>query len=424
MTTLLPKSTIHRTVLNNGIVLVVTENPSADIVAARIFVRAGSCYEKRTEAGLTYLLSTVLTKGCDNLSSLEIAEQIESVGASLSADTSADYFLLSLKTVTADFAEILRLAARILRNPTFPEAEVELERRIALQDIRSQQEQPFSIAFEQLQQIMYQNHPYAMSALGDEITMNSLRREDLVRYHQTYFRPDNVVISIAGRLTIADTVALVEEVFGDWQASGELPQPILNCPLTVEPQHKATYKQTQQSIVMLGYLGTSVLSPDYAALKLLSTYLGNGLSSRLFVELREKRGLAYDVSAFYPTRLFPASFVVYMGTAPENTKIAVAGLWAEVDLLCRNQLEEDALTAAKNKILGQYALGKQTNAQISQIYGWYEILGLGIDFDRKFQEEIMAVTATDAIAVACQYLREPYVSLVGQEDAVNSAIPR
>ncbi|MDF5720910.1 MAG: pitrilysin family protein [Rhizonema sp. PD37] len=423
MTTALPKSTIHRTVLNNGIVVLVTENPSADIVATRIFVRAGSCYENRTEAGLTYLLSAVLTKGCDNLSSLEIAEQIESVGASLSADTSADYFLLSLKTVTADFAEILRLAARILRNPTFPEAEVELEKRIALQDIRSQQEQPFSIAFEQLQQIIYQKHPYAMSALGDEITMNRLKREDLVRYHQTYFRPDNIVISIAGRVTIADTVALVEEVFGDWHSLAEPPQPILNFPLNVEPQHKATYKQTQQSIVMLGYLGASVLSADYAALKLLSTYLGNGLSSRLFVELREKRGLAYDVSAFYPTRLFPASFVVYMGTAPENTKIAVAGLWAEVDLLCRNQLEEDALTAAKNKILGQYALGKQTNAQIAQIYGWYEILGLGIDFDRKFQEQIMAVSVADAIAAACQYLREPYVSLVGQEDAVSTAMP-
>ena len=425
MTTSLPKSTIHRTVLNNGIVVLVTENPSADIIAARIFVRAGSYYENRHQAGLAYLLSAVLTKGCDNLSSLEIAEQVESVGASLSADISADYFLLSLKTVTADFTEIMRLAARILRSPTFPEAEVELERRIALQDIRSQQEQPFSIAFEQLRQIMYQNHPYAMSALGDEITMNSLKREDLVLYHQTYFRPDNVVISIAGRVTIADTVALVEEVFGDWLSSGEQPQPILNFPINVvEPQHKATYKQTQQSIVMLGYLGASVLSADYAALKLLSTYLGNGLSSRLFVELREKRGLAYDVSAFYPTRLFPASFVVYMGTAPENTKIAVAGLWAEVDLLCRNQLEEDALTAAKNKILGQYALGKQTNAQISQIYGWYEILGLGIDFDRKFQEEIMAVSAADAIAAACQYLREPYVSLVGQEEAVNSAIPK
>jgi predicted Zn-dependent peptidase len=422
MTTSVQKSHIHRTVLNNGIVVLVAENPAADIVAARIFIRAGSCYENQEQAGLAHLLSTVLTKGCEGLSSLEIAEQVESVGASLGADTATDYFLLSLKTVTSDFAEILSLAARILRSPTFPETEVELERRIALQDIRSQQEQPFTIAFDQLRDAMYQNHPYARSVLGNAATMSSLTRADLVRYHQTYFRPDHVVISIAGRITPENAIALVEGVFGDWQHATQPVQKLDLPELNVKPQIKIKPQQTQQSIVMLGYLGPSVLSADYAALKLLSTYLGNGLSSRLFVELREKRGLAYEVSAFYPTRLFPASFVVYMGTAPENTQLALFGLQTEVDLLSTAQLEEDVLQSAKNKILGQYALGKQTNAQIAQMYGWYEILGLGIDFDRNFQETIASVTALDAMTAASRYLREPYVSLVGQEEAVNSAI--
>jgi zinc protease len=422
MTTSLKQSTIHRTVLNNGIVLLVAENTAADIIAARIFIRAGSCYEKREQAGLAHLLSAVLTKGCDGLSSLEIAEQVESVGASLSADTATDYFLLSMKTVTSDFTDILSLAGRIIRSPTFPEMEVELERRIALQDIRSQKEQPFAIAFEQLRQVMYQNHPYAMSALGDETTMGSLTRQNLVHYHQTHFRPDNVVISIAGRIAPDDAAALVEKVFGDWQIP-DVPLAVLDLPeIKVEPQPRLKPQSTQQSILMLGYLAPSVRSPDYAALKLLSTYLGNGLSSRLFVELREKRGLAYDVSAFYPTRLFAASFVVYMGTAPENTNTALAGLRKEVDLLSGDELLENSLQTAKNKILGQYALGKQTNGQVAQVYGWYEILGLGIEFDREFQEQIAAVTATDAMTAACQYLREPYVSLVGQKEAIDNAI--
>jgi zinc protease len=415
-------STIARTVLSNGMVLLVAENPAADIIAARIFIRAGSCNENPQQSGLAHLLSTVLTKGCDGLSSLQIAEHVESMGAGLSADSAADYFLVSLKTVTADFADILGLAGRIMRSPTFPEVEVELERRLALQDIRSQKEQPFTIAFDQLRQVMYQNHPYAMSVLGDETTMGSLTRADLVKYHQTYFRPDNVVISIAGRVTLEDAVSLVENIFGDWQAPSE-PLPIVHFPdIKVEPQHRLKVQQTQQSVIMLGYLGPSVRAPDYGALKLLSTYLGNGLSSRLFVELREKRGLAYEVSAFFPTRLHPASFVVYMGTAPENTSIALTGLRTEVDLLSSNQLEESALQAAKNKILGQYALGKQSNGQIAQVYGWYEILGLGIDFDFLFQELIARVTVEDAIAAASQYLREPYLSLVGQQEAINSAV--
>ncbi|HYW20635.1 MAG TPA: pitrilysin family protein [Nodularia sp. (in: cyanobacteria)] len=419
----LSSSPIHRTVLNNGIVVLVAENPVADIVAARMFVRAGSCYETREKAGLAHLLSVVMTKGCDGLSSWELAEQVESVGASLSADAATDYFLLSLKTVTSDFSEILTLAGRILRSPTFPEAQVELEKRLALQNIRSQKEQPFTIAFSQMRQVIYQNHPYAMSILGDETTMSGLSRADLVQYHQTYFRPDNLVISIAGRVTLEDAVALVEQVFGDWQIPAQ-PLPLVNLPeIQAEPQHRLQPVQTQQSIVMLGYLGSSVSCPDYAPLKLLSTYLGNGLSSRLFVELREKRGLAYEVSAFYPTRLYPGSFVVYMGTAPENTSIALQGLRKEVDLLCTTEVSETALQAAKNKILGQYALGKQTNGQIAQIYGWYETLGLGLDFDQQFQELITSVSVKDAIAAACKYLQDPYVSLVGQETAINSAFP-
>jgi predicted Zn-dependent peptidase len=422
MTTLPKSSNIYRTTLKNGLVLLVTENSAADVIATRIFIRAGSCYEKPEKAGLANLLGALLTKGCDGLSSLEIAERVESVGASLSADTATDYFVLSLKTVTADFTQILELATRLLRSPTFPEAEVELEKRLALQDVRLQKEQPFSVAFEQLRQVMYENHPYASSGLGDENTISNLTRFDLVNFYQTYFRPDNIVISIAGRISAESAEQQIEKLFGDWHPSDtQLPAMKVSFPQT-KPQQVITPQPTQQSIIMLGYLGASVHSGDYAALKLLSTYLGNGLSSRLFIELREKLGLAYDVSAFYPTRQFSSSFVVYMGTAPENTITALKGLRREVDLLSDSKLEQDALQAAKNKILGQYALGKQTNGQLAQIYGWYEILGLGIAFDQKFQQNIAALTSTDAINTACQYLKEPFVSVIGQEEAINRVI--
>ncbi len=416
------KSQIHRTVLSNGIVLLVTENPACDIVAGRIFIRAGSCHENREQAGLAHLLSTVLTKGCDGLSSLEIAEQVESLGASLGTDVTSDYFLLSLKTITTDFPEILTLAARILRSPTFPESEVELERRITLQNINSQKEQPFSVAFDKLRKAMYGNHPYGVSILGEESSVSGLTGADLSHFHHQYFRPDNIIISIAGRINPSQATDLVEQVFGDWQIP-DIELPTLNLSaIPVAPQQITTPQNTQQSIVMLGYLTASMHSPDYGTLKLLSTYLGNGLSSRLFIELREKQGLAYEVSAFYPTRVFPASFVVYMGTAPENTYKALSGLYKEVELLSTSKLSPASLQACKNKILGQYALSKQTNAQIAQIYGWYELMGLGIEFDSRFQEIILQVNADQAIAAARQYLREPYVSLLGQESSVNSAL--
>ncbi len=416
----------HRVVLPNGITVMVVENSAADIIAARLFLRGGTRWEPRYQAGLFYLLSAVITKGTDTLSSMEIAERVESVGASVGADTASDYFLMSLKTVSADFPEMLGLMGELLRSPTFPEAEVDLEKRLALQSIRSQQEQPFAIAFNQLRQAMYQNHPYALPTIGNESTMGQLERHDLVRCHETYFRPDNLVISIVGRIQPEAAIALVEKVLGDWQPP-PLPFPFIELPtITPQPSHLSTVQDTHQAVVILGYLGAPVQTPppdscsDYAALKLLSTYLGNGLSSRLFVELREKRGLAYDVSSLYPTRLDASQFAVYMGTDPRNTEVAIAGLWHEVDRLCQDPLTEEEVQTAKNKLLGQYALGKQSNSQIAQVLGWYEIMGLGMEFDQLFQQDIAAVTATTAQAVAQRYFIQPYISVVGPESALQA----
>ncbi len=409
---------INRTVLNNGIVVLAIENSAADIIATRIFLRAGSQWEPREKAGLAHLLSSVITKGTEQLSSMEIAEWIESLGANLSAEASTDYFLVSLKTVSTDWSEMLQLVGQMLRSPSFPEGEVELERYLTIQDIRSQKEQPFNIAFDQLRQVVYQDHPYALSVLGTEATVSQLNRSDLEQFHQTYFRPDNMIISLAGRVTPEEAVAEIERVFGDWKAP-ETPLSIQEFPLvTTQPSRVLTPQDTQQSIVMLGYLAASLHSDDYAPLKLLNTYLGNGLSSRLFVELREKRGLAYDVSAFYPTRQSTSAFIVYMGTAPENTETALVGLRTEVERLCSELLSFEELQAAKNKLLGQYALGKQTNAQLAQVFGWYETLRLGVEFDTEFQQVVSEITPEVAQVVANRYFIEPYVSLVGPAEAI------
>lgn len=417
----LARYTVHRTVLDNGMVLLVVENPVADIVAGRIFIRAGSRREKPTQAGLANLVSAVLTKGTDQLSSLEIAEQVESVGASLGADAAADYFLVSLKTVSSDFAEVLGLVGQLLRSPAFPEEEVELERRLALHNIRAQKEQPFAIAHDRLRQALYHHHPYALSGLGTEDSVSGLSQEDLMNFHQTYFRPDQMVISLSGRISGEEALSLVQKTFGDWDIpTSSLPSSSSIRPL-LKPQQIITPQETQQSIIMVGYLAASVHDPAYSALKLLNTYLGNGLSSRLFVELREKRGLAYDVSAFYPTREEASSFVTYMGTAPANTEIALDGLQQEVERLTTTLLTPEELQACKNKLLGQYALGKQTNSQIAQVFGWYETIGLGLEFDTRFQKEIAEITSEAAQEVAKEYFNSgACVSLVGPGEVLQA----
>ena len=412
----LSRPLIYRTVLNNGLVVIVVENPVADIVSARLLVKAGSGHESRSQAGLFALLASLLTKGTNRLSSMDIAERVESIGANLGSDTSADYSLLSLKTVSADFEEMLALAAAIVRYPSFPEAEMSLEQRLMGQSIRSMQEQPFTVAFNAFRTAMYGEHPYGLPGIGTEESVASLRRDDLIRIHQGYFRPDNCVMAIAGRITPAQAVTLVERNFGDWTAPTTPIPPLVYPKLPETATHQVIEQATNQAIVIVGYRAPSVKDPAYAALKLISTYLGNGLSSRLFVELREKRGLAYDVSAFYPTRLSMSQFVAYMGTAPSNATVALEGLRYETERLCEEPLTQEELDATKNKLLGQYAVGKQTNAQIAQLLGWYETLGLGIDFDQTFQEAIAAVTVDAVQAIAQDYFTDPFTVLLGPND--------
>lgn len=410
----------HLTRLDNGITLIVTENPVADLVAGRLFLpKAGGRWESLERAGIFHLLAAVLTKGTVKHTAVEIAEQVESIGASLGASASNDYMALSLKTVTRDFPTILNLAAEIMRYPTFPAEEVELERKITLQNLRSQMEQPFNVAYDLLRRQMYPQHPYGLSILGTAETVNRFTREDLAALHQQHFRPDNLIISLSGRITLEQAEAMIDQAFGDWQNPAE-PLPDLDIP-RLEPTGGMWQQEqdSQQAIVILGYLTGTVADDDFFALKLLSTYLGNGLSSRLFVELREKQGLAYDVSAFFPTRLSQSQFVTYIGTAPKNTAIALNGLYQEIKRLVDQPLGEGELQVAKNKLLGQYALGKQTNAELAQIFGWYESIGLGVNFDQEFQSHVERITPAETHAAAQRHFIKPYIAVVGSQTALS-----
>lgn len=401
--------------LDNGITIIVTENPTTDIIAGRIFCRqAGSLWEKSQQAGIFHLLACVMSKGTRYLSSLEIAEKVESIGAGLGTDTSSDYFVVSVKTITEDFPEILHLASEIIRFPSFPDKEIELEKKLTLQNILSQKEQPFNLAFRELREMIYGQHPYGFSILGTEATVSQLTVDDLQQYHQKHFRCDRTIISLAGNITLEKATDIVEKIFGDWKNLPSIPE---ETRISIYGNHDSRHIQqsTQQAIIMMGYLAPEMTHPDYPVLKLLANYLGNGLSSRLFVELREKRGLAYDVSAFYPSRIDKSQFVVYMGTAPINTEAGKEGLYLELERLRKNPLTSEALQMAKNKLLGQYALSKQTNSEFAQIFGWYEAIGLGIEYDEIFPQQISKTTAEDIQRVAQIYLQDSSLctSIVG-----------
>ncbi len=404
----------HYQQLPNGITLIVTPSNTTDIVAGRIFIRAGSYFDPIDRSGTSNLAATLLTKGTTELSAMEIASRIESVGAGVSAEANNDHIEVSFKSVTSDFADIFRLVGEIIRNPSFPAEQVALEKKLVVERIRSQAERPLTLAFQQLRESIYQSHPYARPLLGMTHSVMNIDRQALVDFHQTYFRPDSVTISIAGNVDLAAVEQLVDDVFIDWFLPAS-PAPTMQHHAMESPaQQKTLAKDTQQSIVMLGHLSVAATDPDYFALRAIDSYLGSGLSSRLFVELREKRGLAYEVASVFSTKLDRSIFAVYMGTANEKVAMAINGLQAELARLCVAQLSEEELADTKTKLLGKYALSKQTNGQLAYIYGWYESLGLGWDFDQTLSRSIDGLTTAQIEDVAIKYFDRPYhLSVVG-----------
>ena len=182
--TLTKQPTTLRTTLPNGLTIIAVENPVADIVASRIFIRAGHAHETAQTSGLFSLLTAVLTKGTVHRDALEIAEAVESIGAGLGADVASDYSIVSLKTVSADFEAVLGLAAEVIRQPSFPTAEIELERRLILQGLQSIKEQPFSVAYNHLREAINAGHHYGITNALTEDCMAGFSREDLQAAHQ------------------------------------------------------------------------------------------------------------------------------------------------------------------------------------------------------------------------------------------------
>ena len=438
----------HRIELPNGVLGLITPNPTSDIVAARLFIDAGIRHESEDCWGLSNLVASTLTKGTAQHNAQAIAEIVESVGAGFGTDSSADYFLLSLKTIREDFEQIFALAAEVIRTPSFPAQELDTERNVILRAIAARQEQPLNIALQTLRSSLYGPHPYAHTSLGTAATVNAITPEMLSAFHQARFRPETLIISLAGNITVPQAEAYIQEQFGDWLAgdwqaedwqAGDWQE---NTPSskpfsapTIRPshrkpvdtgsfanQHQHIAQNTQQSIIAFGYPAVSVHHPDHLGLKLLLTHLCSGMSSQLFIELREKLGLAYEVSGFYPTRRDPSHFVLYLGTTPTQTSLAFSRLDQAVETLKNTPFSTTNLNIAKQKLLGQHALSKQTNSQLAHLFGWHESLQLSPTYDQQFYARIQGITAEEVHRIAHEYLQRPNSVVVGPTNPINNRI--
>jgi len=401
--------------LENGLKVLLLPSQRNELVAVDVLVNVGLATEKGYPAGITNFVQRLLLKGTKNRDAYKIALDIEEVGGEIETSMGEDYAEVYVVLLCDKMERGLEVLSDVIFNPTFPTQEVEKERKMIISSIRQAEDDKFEATKMLFVSTLYGEHPYAYPILGYEDTVKEIKREDLVNYHTRFYHPNNMVLAAVGKFDEEKMLALIKKYFGD-KRKGEIFEPKYP-PLASLSKDVEVYKEkdVEQAFIILGYPGVSVSSPDYPALKVLNAMLGAGMSSRLFRNLRDKEGLAYAIGSFFPTRRDIGEFAIYMGTKYENVEKAKEGILAEIRRIREEGISTEELERAKNYIEGTFKIAHQRNRRQAWYLAWYEMLGVGWEFDRKYLELIRGVTAEDVKRAAEKYLKHYVMALLKPE---------
>ena len=380
--------------LDNGATLIVREERSVPLLALRASFHGGVRYEAPQESGLTALLARTLTRGTRTLGAEEFSHLVDSMAGSLSAIAGRNSMSLRGEFLSKHFDRAFELFSESLQQPAFADEEFERERAQQLQDIASRDDRPSSLAFELFAKTLWLAHPYRLSTLGEKSTVEQLTPAALRRYHGRFMDPTQMTLAVVGDV---DTETVIERVRASLGGSrGEVaPVPVVAPePAWNGPRETRRTLQKAQTHLVLGFPGARMTDPWRRGLEVMQTLL-SGQSGRLFMELRDKRSMAYSVSAMLMEGIDPGSFSVYMGTSPEKVDAALAGIRGELGKLRDDLVSEDELGRAKEHLIGTQGIGLQRNGARAGVMALDACYGLGADAFLRYPVEIAAVTAQD-----------------------------
>ena len=403
-----PAPAVTRRVLANGMKVLVREDPSSEVVAVSLQVRGGSLFETADTAGITNLMARVMVRGTPRRNALQLAQWVEDLGGTLEASGEAETAEIRGAALARHWEALLAEIADVALRPTLPPAEIATERALVLSQIQTRADTPFPRAVDTVMADLYGRHPYARHALGRAESVRTFTREALLAHHAALYRPERLVLAISGNVTARQAIGSAERLFGRLAASGATPALEIAAP-TPRLDARTVEAPAAQAQVLVAYLGPSSMDADYAAVRVLSAVLGGGMSGRLFLELRERRGLAYSVSALSSYRTGPGYVLAYLGTAPANATTAVSGVLGEVARVRTEPVSEHEVERAKAYLLGTLAMDRRTNARHAWYMAFFEVAGAGWEWVDRYARALRAVTAEDVARAARRYLREPTV---------------
>jgi predicted Zn-dependent peptidase len=365
---------VNETKLDNGLRILSITMPHTRAVSVNLFVRVGSRYESDELGGASHFIEHMVFKGTERRpTTRHIAEAIEGIGGYSNAYTDQETTAYWAKVAAPHFADAADVLTDMLRHSTFDPAEIEKERQVIIEEINMTMDSPDQWAGILLGQVVWPHHPLGRDVAGTRGTVSAITREQLLNHMTGHYRPGQAVVSVAGNVTHQQVVEVMAEYLSDWPTAsvdGFCPAPngLPGQRWLVED------RPTEQGHLCLAVPGLARSHPDRFVLSLLNTILGEGMSSRLFLEVREAQGLAYAVDSTLSMLAETGLIVIYAGVDPNRAPQATRSILNELNRLRREPVPDDELNKAREYIKGRLVLGLEDSGAVSAWYGRQALL--------------------------------------------------
>ncbi len=365
---------VQITTLPNGLRIVTESVPYVRSASVGLFVGIGSRDEEDASAGISHFIEHMLFKGTTKRTAHQIADTIEQRGGHLNAWTDKEMTTYQTRVLAEDTVLALDILSDMLLGSLFDPEEMTREKGVVIEEIKMYEDSPEDLVHELFEKLLWGKHPVGRPIIGTEQTVTAITRDDITAFIANRYTPDRIVISAAGNVDHAEIVAFAAERMGG--LAGQTPTAKVKPPKASGKSKSARKRDTEQVNFCLGSHGYSKLSLERYPLSILNNVLGGNMSSRLFQEIREKRGLAYNIGAFSRSYRDSGTFCIYGGTSPATYNQVLDLTRAQTESVKKNGITEDELTKAKTQVRGALVLGLEGMSSRMNRYG-ESLLSLG-----------------------------------------------
>ncbi len=396
---------VQRSVLDNGLVLLVSEEHSLPFVTISLMIKSGAKDDPEGREGLADVTASCLLLGAAGRSLKQINEELDFLGAQMGADAARDYSIVSLKVLRKDLEAAFPIFMDIVMKPTFPADEVKKEMARAVAAIRASEDRPTVVADRAFMKALYTGGPYGHPREGTVKSVSGIGRGMMESFHRAHYNPNNAIFVAVGDIDAATVKGYLVPSLRKWPKGGPATQPIK----VAFAERKETIrinKPVTQSSIVIGGGGLSRENPDYYA-ALVANYIlgGGGLTSRLMEDIRIKKGLVYSVGSMFEGRKYPGPFQVYLQTKNQSARDAIKAVMEELERIRSGPVSEKELDEAKKYLVGSFPQRFSTQGRIASFFAQVEYFGLGLDYAERYPSIINAITREDIQRVANKYIQ-------------------